>query len=121
MLWRLFLGEANLPPAVLPAAGDWHCLAPVGAGSDGEWESDGGNDGSEGTGSEDDGESVAEGEDMPESTSRVVSVTADFSMQNVILQMGLRLAAPDGLRITRLSRWVLRCSACTHVSKVRRS
>lgn len=54
---------------------------------------------------------------LPDSTSSVVSVTGDFSMQNVILQMGLRLAAPDGRRISRLSRWVLRCSACSHVCK----
>jgi len=44
-------------------------------------------------------------------------VTADFAMQNVALQMGLRLVAPDGLRITRLQRWVLRCHACTAVSR----
>ena len=39
-------------------------------------------------------------------------------MQNVILQMGLRLLAPDGRAITRLSRYVLRCSACFFVTKV---
>ena len=48
----------------------------------------------------------------------VVIVTGDFAMQNVILQMGLCLAAPDGRRIGRLSRWVLRCSACFKVTKV---
>lgn len=56
-----------------------------------------------------------------ESDSSIVSVTADFSMQNVLLQMGLRLATPDCRRITRLSRWVLRCSACFFVTKVRAS
>lgn len=54
---------------------------------------------------------------LQESTSRICSVTADFSMQNVILQMGLRLAAPDGQQISRLSRWVLRCSACSRICK----
>ena len=37
--------------------------------------------------------------------------------QNVALQMGLRLIAPDGLRITRLQRWVLRCHACGGVTR----
>lgn len=32
-------------------------------------------------------------------------------------QMGLRLVTPDGRRITRLSRWVLRCTACFLVTK----
>ena len=32
-------------------------------------------------------------------------------------QMGLRLLTPDGRRITRLSRWVLRCTACFLVTK----
>jgi len=35
----------------------------------------------------------------------------------VALQMGLRLIAPDGLRITRLQRWVLRCHACFGVTR----
>jgi RNA-binding protein NOB1 len=38
-------------------------------------------------------------------------------MQNVALQMGLTLVAPDGLRITRLQRWVLRCHACNGVTR----
>ncbi|KAH7625019.1 putative RNA-binding NOB1-like protein [Nannochloris sp. 'desiccata'] len=49
--------------------------------------------------------------------SAVCCITADFPMQNVLLQMGLRLAAPDGLRISCVSRWVLRCSACYQVTK----
>lgn len=53
------------------------------------------------------------------STSSVVCVTADFAMQNVILQMGLRLASPDGRRIQQTRRWALRCSACSEVSNVR--
>ena len=52
--------------------------------------------------------------------STVSCVTADFAMQNVLLQMGLQLLAPDGRAITRLSRYVLRCSACFFVTKVRR-
>lgn len=52
-----------------------------------------------------------------ESDSSIVSVTADFSMQNVLLQMGLRLGTPDGRCISHVSRWVLRCSACFFVTK----
>ena len=39
-------------------------------------------------------------------------------MQNVILQMGLRLAAPTGQQIDRLARWALRCTACFKICKV---
>ncbi|GFH08649.1 uncharacterized protein HaLaN_03641 [Haematococcus lacustris] len=38
-------------------------------------------------------------------------------MQNVLLQMGLRLVTRDGRQISRLSRWALRCSACFFVTK----
>ncbi|KAL6762805.1 Nin one binding Zn-ribbon like-domain-containing protein [Haematococcus lacustris] len=50
-------------------------------------------------------------------TSTVLSVTGDFAMQNVLLQMGLRLVTRDGRQISRLSRWALRCSACFFVTK----
>lgn len=59
-------------------------------------------------------EEVAE---HPAGESVVISMTADFAMQNVILQMGLRLAAPDGRKINSVTRWVLRCSACHQVTK----
>lgn len=54
----------------------------------------------------------------PSQNSSVCIATADFAMQNVILQMGLRLVAPDGRQIRRISKWVLRCSACFKVTKV---
>lgn len=50
--------------------------------------------------------------------SAICIVTADFAMQNVILQMGLKLVSPDGRQIKRISKWVLRCSACFKVTKV---
>lgn len=71
-----------------------------------------------------DSEADEQSSDEDESTtgaafqSSVASVTADFAMQNVILQMGLRLVAPNGMRIKQLSRWVLRCSACFKITKV---
>ncbi|XP_078427491.1 RNA-binding NOB1-like protein [Wolffia australiana] len=50
------------------------------------------------------------------SKSSVACVTADFAMQNVILQMGLRLLAPNGMQIRQLHRWVLRCHACNKIT-----
>ena len=53
-----------------------------------------------------DGSSVAAGpqppsEYSPNVTSNVFVVTSDFPMQNVLLQMGLRLVSKDGLQISR--------------------
>jgi RNA-binding protein NOB1 len=39
-------------------------------------------------------------------------MTADFAMQNVLLQMGLNLVGLEGKRIDRVKTWVLRCHAC---------
>lgn len=39
-------------------------------------------------------------------------MTADFAMQNVLLQMGLNLVGTEGKRIERVKSWVLRCHAC---------
>ncbi|KAB2632699.1 RNA-binding protein NOB1-like [Pyrus ussuriensis x Pyrus communis] len=39
------------------------------------------------------------------SESSVACITGDFAMQNVILQMGLRLVAPGGMRIRQLHRY----------------
>ncbi|KAM7258103.1 hypothetical protein ACFE04_013844 [Oxalis oulophora] len=50
------------------------------------------------------------------SESSVACVTADFAMQNVILQMGLRLLAPGGMQIRELHRWILKCHACYTVT-----
>uniref|UniRef100_A0A7N1A465 RNA-binding protein NOB1 n=1 Tax=Kalanchoe fedtschenkoi TaxID=63787 RepID=A0A7N1A465_KALFE len=50
------------------------------------------------------------------SDSSVACITSDFAMQNVILQMGLRLLAPGGMQIRQLQRWVLKCHACYEVT-----
>lgn len=50
------------------------------------------------------------------SESSVACITSDYAMQNVILQMGLRLLAPGGMQIRELHRWVLRCHACFKVT-----
>ncbi|GER30576.1 RNA-binding protein nob1 [Striga asiatica] len=50
------------------------------------------------------------------SESSVACVTTDFAMQNVLLQIGLRLLAPGGMQIRELHRWVLKCHACFKVT-----
>jgi RNA-binding protein NOB1 len=39
-------------------------------------------------------------------------MTADFAMQNVLLQMGLSLVGVEGKKIQKVKTWVLRCHAC---------
>lgn len=39
-------------------------------------------------------------------------MTADFAMQNVMLQMGLNLVGVEGKKIEKVKSWVLRCHAC---------
>jgi RNA-binding protein NOB1 len=42
----------------------------------------------------------------PSWQSSVACVTGDFAMQNVILQMGLRLLSPSGIHVRELHRFV---------------
>ncbi|TDL29818.1 hypothetical protein BD410DRAFT_709650 [Rickenella mellea] len=44
-------------------------------------------------------------------------MTADFAMQNVLLQLGLNLVGVEGKRIQRVKNWVLRCHACFKICK----
>jgi len=46
---------------------------------------------------------------------RAACATTDFAMQNVILQMGMKLVGLDGRSVRRLKQWVMRCSACTAI------
>ena len=120
------LEAEQAPPAAEPRpAGPAEEQEPIGAfecGSDCEAghqevssEGDAGSSSDEaGAGGSVDGGATAQGE------SSVACVTGDFAMQNVLLQMGLRLVAPNGARIRELRRWALRCSACFRVTKVRR-
>ena len=48
---------------------------------------------------------------------RVGCITTDFAMQNVILQMNLKLVALNGSVITRCKQWLLRCDACFFIVK----
>jgi RNA-binding protein NOB1 len=56
-------------------------------------------------------------DDDDEDPSSIAVVTADYAMQNVLLQMGLRLVTRDGRVIRKLSRWALRCGACFAVTR----
>ena len=46
----------------------------------------------------------------------VACMTSDYAMQNVILQMGMKLISTDGMQIKELKTYVLRCHACYHVT-----
>merc|ERR1712137_956157 len=46
----------------------------------------------------------------------VACCTTDFAMQNVLLQMGIKLLSIDGLQIRNVRNWTLRCFACMRVS-----
>ncbi|XP_063168850.1 RNA-binding protein NOB1 [Candoia aspera] len=43
---------------------------------------------------------------------QVGCITTDFAMQNVLLQMGLRVLAPNGLLIQHTRSYILRCHGC---------
>lgn len=47
----------------------------------------------------------------------VATMTADYAVQNVLLQMGLALVSTKGYRIERVKSWVLRCHACFKICK----
>ncbi|KAI9914194.1 hypothetical protein PsorP6_005907 [Peronosclerospora sorghi] len=55
-----------------------------------------------------------DGKGVEEISSRlsVACITTDFSMQNVMLQIGLRLLSTEGMIIKRVKQWILRCIAC---------
>jgi RNA-binding protein NOB1 len=64
------------------------------------------------------GETVPDGKEIEEEEgSTVACLTADFAMQNVLIQMGLRVLSPDGKRITRVKQWALRCFACFKITR----
>ncbi|KAH0542288.1 hypothetical protein FGG08_003315 [Glutinoglossum americanum] len=50
-------------------------------------------------------------------TMQVSTITTDFAMQNVLLQMNLNLLSPSMQRIRHLKIWVLRCHACFKISR----
>jgi RNA-binding protein NOB1 len=53
----------------------------------------------------------------PPVNTSVGCITTDFTMQNVMLQLGLRLLSVQGYAITALRRWVMRCHGCLQTSQ----
>ncbi|GMI17977.1 hypothetical protein TrLO_g3961 [Triparma laevis f. longispina] len=51
-------------------------------------------------------------EEGPPLSQRCACATTDFAMQNVLLQMGMKLLSVNGVAITRTKNWVTRCGAC---------
>lgn len=49
---------------------------------------------------------------------RIECVTTDYSMQNVLIQMGIKVISTDGRRIIKqIKRFVLRCHACSAIER----
>lgn len=48
---------------------------------------------------------------------KVACLTTDFSMQNVLLQMGIRVLSVDGLLVRTVKCFALRCSSCGKVER----
>lgn len=55
---------------------------------------------------------AAQGQDTVNAPKKVIFLTSDFAMQNVIIQMGFILLTIDGMRLTRVKRFKLLCRAC---------
>lgn len=53
----------------------------------------------------------------PIDVSSVAVVTTDFAMQNVLLQMGLRLLAVNGIAVTTLRSSIKRCYGCFRIER----
>jgi len=51
-------------------------------------------------------------EQTPLPPAKVACITTDFAMQNVLLQMRIRVISVDGLAIRTAKTWILRCHAC---------
>ena len=59
---------------------------------------------------------AAKAKSEPEPEPAVVAcITTDFSMQNVMMQMGLSVVSVDGMIVKSVKQWVLRCMACFQV------
>eukprot|EP00842_Homolaphlyctis_polyrhiza_P000031 jgi/Hompol1/1028/HPOL_004430-RA len=53
----------------------------------------------------------------PKSMPSVACMTTDFAMQNVLMQMNLKVLSVDGVVVRQLKNWVMRCHACFKVTK----
>lgn len=48
----------------------------------------------------------------------VACLTTDFSIQNVLIQMGLKVSSTNGLIIRQARQFLLRCYACFHITSL---
>ena len=48
--------------------------------------------------------------------STTACATCDFSMQNVLLALGLNVIARDGMLVKEIRSWALRCATCWHIT-----
>ena len=46
----------------------------------------------------------------------VACTTTDFAMQNIIIQLGLKLVTVNGMAIKRVKQWVLKCDGCFFIT-----
>ena len=46
---------------------------------------------------------------------KVACLTTDFSMQNVLMQIGLNIVSVDGMVVKSIKQWILRCIGCYQV------
>ncbi|XP_067144807.1 RNA-binding protein NOB1 [Centruroides vittatus] len=49
---------------------------------------------------------------LDDSSITVACITTDFAMQNVLIQMGLKVVSVDGMQIRKVKTFILRCHAC---------
>jgi len=55
--------------------------------------------------------------DDPEDTELAAAcATGDFSMQNVLLKLGIPVISRDGMRVKQVRSWALRCATCGAIS-----
>jgi len=60
---------------------------------------------------------TTEEQDKQTATMQVATLTTDFAMQNVILQINLNLISPSMHRVKHLKTFILRCHACFQTTK----
>jgi RNA-binding protein NOB1 len=53
---------------------------------------------------------------MEDTAVSVGCVTTDFSMQNVLLQMGLRVVSVDGMLVRRVKTFAFKCGSCHRIT-----
>lgn len=46
----------------------------------------------------------------------VACITTDFAMQNMLIQMGLKVVSVDGMQIRKMKTFILRCHACFKIT-----